>query len=100
MQLTRPNHKALDRARYHNALHFILDFQGSTWPSPTTTTPKPHEFLSTEDWALAIMVMTAIALLSAVSWIISSLQTCKHKHAVKYHSTTNLPMNCDKLSNC
>ena len=100
MLLAKPNHRALNRARYHNALEFILDFQSSTWPSPPTTTPKPLEFLNTEDWALAIMVMTAVALLVAISWIISSLPSYKYKHIVKHHSTTDSPMRCDRLSNC
>ena len=100
MQLTKPNHRALNRARYHNALEFILDFQSSTWPSPPTTTPKPHEFLSTEDWALAIMVMTAMALLISILWSINSFSAYRNKHNVKYHSTTDSPMSCNRLSNC
>ena len=66
MRLAVPNQRALDRARFHNSLHFILDFQRSSWPEPSSTAPTPQD-LGTDDWLLAMMVMVSIAFLVTIA---------------------------------
>ena len=60
---------------WKQGIEILVCFFMLTCPS---TTPTPHEFLSTEDWAIAIMVMTAMALVISIMWSISTSSACRN----------------------